>query len=246
MKQFIQQTEKWLLEECESQLGATPAQEQLWDAVKDFNFDVTQLKRWFAYLTATGTVSDRFSIDVFSLPRMDSFESDDLIVLYEDRVLVSGLGLRQFTAGSHCWNSEGLERFFTLLQLGHTEITASHAFDAVESEWTDVGDEEGSNEINEGMWSIQSFEDEVIDIGESEEEIAPEEVAIADESMDRLIELQGHITEGLQKIDQSVEESMKLHTTAPAESKRLVKLLLAAETELEQARMLITQPENEV
>jgi hypothetical protein len=230
MMEFMQQTEQWLMEECGAQLGFLPGPDQVWEAVKDFSFDVMQLKRWFGYLSTTGAISKQFSIDVFSLPRLDSFESEDLIVLYEDRILVSGLGVQQFTAGGHCWSLEGVERFFTLLQLGEAQAYASSDIDDMDQE---LSAEEEDEEI-------------IVTEAEAEPAVDEAEPAISVDALGWITELQEHIGEGLQKIDQSVEESMKLHTVAPVESKRLIKLLLAAETELEQARMLITQPENEV
>ncbi|WP_456279014.1 hypothetical protein [Bacillus sp. AK128] len=107
VNQFLKATEEWLCSELrlsEPSFIWAQAEQRVIDEIHD-------VKRWFDYLKEMDVIPQYFRIEAFTIPRLDSFEGDDILVVYKEGSLWTGYPLSRFTAFTNKWNKQGLIEF---------------------------------------------------------------------------------------------------------------------------------------
>ncbi|MEH7235758.1 hypothetical protein [Bacillus sp. JJ1562] len=111
VNQILELTEEWLSKEL---LSLAPS--LIWSEAEQKEIDeIHDVKRWFDFLKEKGVIPNHFRLEAFTIPRLDSFDGDDMLVVYQEGALWIGYPLTRFTAFTGNWNKQGMLDFLHML-----------------------------------------------------------------------------------------------------------------------------------
>ncbi|WP_077619727.1 hypothetical protein [Bacillus sinesaloumensis] len=154
INQIVEATEEWLSKE----LGSL-APSFIWSEAEQKEIDeIHDVKRWFDYLKDNGVIPNHFRLEAFTIPRLDSFDGDDILVVYQEGALWTGYPLTRFTSFTGRWNKQGMLDFLRML---------FPAIDEVQEPQLDTNESPEDAPITDGLDSWGTVNSYVSDIVEA-------------------------------------------------------------------------------